>query len=170
MAKKKVKFTQTTPEKLDTVSLLDGQIIFVQDDSSNAIFVDQDDGDGNVVRKPAGGGATDGMTLEEAIAATSTTAKSISAKVLADATDTRIATSASALELSYMYELYPITHTTTFPSDGSIVDTYTDGTVVQTIFNADGSIETRCTVNDTLKLKNTVVFNDDGSISNIVEQ
>ena len=54
--------------------------------------------------------------------------------------------------------------TTTFPSDGSILETYSSTENVRTVFNSDGSISEVHTLNGAVTEHKTV-FNSDGSIS-----
>lgn len=56
-------------------------------------------------------------------------------------------------------------NTTVFKSDGNIEQTYTDGTVVSTVFNADGSITVITKKNGAVIRTKKTVFNADGSIT-----
>ena len=56
------------------------------------------------------------------------------------------------------------TKTTTFPSDGSILDTYSSTLTKRTVFNSDGSISEILTDNE-IVTEHKTVFNVDGSIS-----
>jgi hypothetical protein len=62
--------------------------------------------------------------------------------------------------------LTPITpvKVTTFPSDGSILDTYSATETVQTVFNSDGSISEIHTIDGNV-IEHKTIFNSDGSIS-----
>lgn len=60
--------------------------------------------------------------------------------------------------------MLPAIKTTTFPSDGSILDTYSATKSVRTVFNADGSISEIYT-DGTNTVEHKTVFNSDGSIS-----
>lgn len=66
--------------------------------------------------------------------------------------------------------MLPALKTTTFPSDGSILDTYSATESVRTVFNADGSISEIYT-DGTNTVEHKIVFNSDGSISvvNVVQ-
>ena len=56
--------------------------------------------------------------------------------------------------------------TTVFNSDGSITETFNNGTVKTTIFNADGSITETVVFTETGQTySQTTIFNSDGSIS-----
>ena len=56
---------------------------------------------------------------------------------------------------------------TVFNNDGSISETYTDGTLV-TVFNDDGSITETFTATSGEVITKTTTFNSDGSISEVI--
>ena len=56
---------------------------------------------------------------------------------------------------------------TAFNADGSITETFQDGSTKKTVFNADGSITETFTAGSQTMIKNTG-FNDDGSISEVM--
>ena len=56
---------------------------------------------------------------------------------------------------------------TVFNADGSITETFQDGSTKKTVFNADGSITETFTAGSQTMIKNTG-FNDDGSISEVI--
>ncbi len=58
-----------------------------------------------------------------------------------------------------------VDNTTVFKKDGSIEQTYTDGTVIATVFNADGSITVTTKKNGAVIRTEKTVFNADGSIT-----
>lgn len=62
--------------------------------------------------------------------------------------------------------LNPLTplKTTTFPSDGSILDTYSPTETMRTVFNSDGSISEIYTKDGNV-IEHKTIFNSDGSIS-----
>lgn len=62
--------------------------------------------------------------------------------------------------------LNPLTplRTTTFPSDGSILDTYSPTETMRTVFNSDGSISEIYTKDGNV-IEHKTIFNSDGSIS-----
>lgn len=62
--------------------------------------------------------------------------------------------------------LNPLTplKTTTFPSDGSILDTYSPTETMRTVFNSDGSISEVYTKDGNV-IEHKTIFNSDGSIS-----
>lgn len=62
--------------------------------------------------------------------------------------------------------LNPLTplKTTTFPSDGSILDTYSPTETMRTVFNSDGSISEVYTKDGNV-IEHKTIFNTDGSIS-----
>ena len=62
--------------------------------------------------------------------------------------------------------LNPLTplKTTTFPSDGSILDTYSPTETMRTVFNSDGSISEIYTKDGNV-IEHKTIFNTDGSIS-----
>lgn len=62
--------------------------------------------------------------------------------------------------------LNPLTplKTTTFPSDGSILDTYSPTETMRTMFNSDGSISEIYTKDGNV-IEHKTIFNSDGSIS-----
>ena len=62
--------------------------------------------------------------------------------------------------------LNPLTplKTTTFPSDGSILDTYSPTETMRTVFNSDGSISEIYTKDGNV-IEHKTIFNADGSIS-----
>lgn len=57
--------------------------------------------------------------------------------------------------------------TTVFNDDGSISETYADGTLV-TVFNDDGSITETFTAASGEVITKTTTFNSDGSISEVI--
>ena len=54
--------------------------------------------------------------------------------------------------------------TTTFPSDGSILDTFSQTESLRTVFNTDGSISEIFT-SGSMVIEHKTIFNSDGSIS-----
>lgn len=60
--------------------------------------------------------------------------------------------------------IYNRVGTTTFPSDGSILTTYSQTENTRTVFNSDGSISEIYTNGNTV-IERKTVFNSDGSIS-----
>lgn len=58
-----------------------------------------------------------------------------------------------------------VDNTTVFKKDGSIEQTYTDGTVIATVFNADESITVTTKKNGAVIRTEKTVFNADGSIT-----
>jgi hypothetical protein len=60
--------------------------------------------------------------------------------------------------------IYNRVSTTTFPSDGSILETYSQTENKRTVFNVDGSISEIYTNGEDVVERKTV-FNSDGSIS-----
>lgn len=57
---------------------------------------------------------------------------------------------------------------TVFNADGSITETYQDGSVKTTVFNSNGSISETFTLG-TQTMTKTTTFNSDGSISEVIE-
>lgn len=57
---------------------------------------------------------------------------------------------------------------TVFNSDGSISQTFQDGSVKKTVFNSDGSI-TETFRSGTQTMTKTTTFNDDGSITEAIQ-
>ena len=57
---------------------------------------------------------------------------------------------------------------TVFNADGSISETYQDGSVKKTVFNADGSIDEIFTAGTQVMTKK-INFNEDGSISEVIK-
>lgn len=57
---------------------------------------------------------------------------------------------------------------TVFNADGSISETYQDGSTKKTVFNSDGSIDEIFTAGTQTMTKKTI-FNADGSISEVIE-
>lgn len=60
--------------------------------------------------------------------------------------------------------IYTRIGTTTFPSDGSILETYSQTENKRTVFNADGSISEIYTNGEDVEVRRTI-FNPDGSIT-----
>lgn len=56
---------------------------------------------------------------------------------------------------------------TVFNADGSITETFQDGSTKKTVFNADGSISETFTAGAQTMIK-TTSFNEDGSISEVI--
>lgn len=69
----------------------------------------------------------------------------------------------STINDSSLNPLTPL-KTTTFPSDGSILDTYSPSETMRTVFNSDGSISEIYTKDGNV-IEHKTIFNADGSIS-----